>query len=171
MSGISLPFSFDAKILSEAFVSQFQVVSFKLAQVQVTGRRCWCPFDAISRNFLQLRSFSHDAILTALPFTEMTMKSSFSHGGKPEVVAVYRGTKVGSLTHYFSGFFLTDCVHKKEGGGVKGSKLSNFQHNQEYFQQTHNQGLRQLFLAVSWDLRAQYVTPEGVLICLVPIGT
>ena len=30
------------------------------------------------------------------------------------------------------------------------------------FQQTHNQGLHQLLLTVSWDLRAQHGTPDNV---------
>ena len=30
----------------------------------------------------------------------------------------------------------------------------------------HNQGLRQLFLAVSWDLGAYHDTPNGVLVSL-----
>ena len=34
------------------------------------------------------------------------------------------------------------------------------------FQQTHNQGLLQLFLTVSWDLRAQRGTPDSVLVSL-----
>ena len=34
------------------------------------------------------------------------------------------------------------------------------------FQQTHNQGLRQLLLTVSWDLRAYRGTPGGVLVSL-----
>ena len=34
------------------------------------------------------------------------------------------------------------------------------------FQQTHNQGLRQLLLTVSWDLRAWRGTPDGVLVSL-----
>ena len=34
------------------------------------------------------------------------------------------------------------------------------------FQQTHNQGLRQLLLTVSWDLRAKCGTPDGVLVSL-----
>ena len=37
------------------------------------------------------------------------------------------------------------------------------QQKQVCFQQTYNQGLRQLFLTVSWDLRA---TPNGVLVSL-----
>ena len=39
------------------------------------------------------------------------------------------------------------------------------------FQQTHNQGLRQLLLTVSWDLRAKRGTPDGVLVSLVPEAT
>ena len=34
------------------------------------------------------------------------------------------------------------------------------------FQQTHNQGLRQLLLTVSLDLRASRGTPDGVLVSL-----
>ena len=33
------------------------------------------------------------------------------------------------------------------------------QQKQVRFQQMHNQGLRQLFLTMSWDLRAQHGTP------------
>ena len=34
------------------------------------------------------------------------------------------------------------------------------------FQQTHNQGLRLLFLKVSWDLRTQRSTPDSVLVSI-----
>ena len=32
------------------------------------------------------------------------------------------------------------------------------------FEQTHSQGLRQLYLTVSWDLRTLRDTPDGVLV-------
>ena len=34
------------------------------------------------------------------------------------------------------------------------------------FQQTHNQGLRQLFLSVFWDLLAYRTTPDSVLVSM-----
>ena len=50
-------------------------------------------------------------------------------------------------------------------GGSRGARALQFleQRKQVHFQQTHNQGLRQLFLTVSWDLLAERGTPDGVL--------
>ena len=56
-------------------------------------------------------------------------------------------------------------MSRESGGGPGGPGPSQFSEQQKEmcFQQTHNQGLCQLFLTVSWDLCA---TPGGVLVSL-----
>ena len=52
-----------------------------------------------------------------------------------------------------------------KSGGAKGANARP-QQKQVRFLQTHNQGLRKLFLTVSWDLCAQCGTPDRVLVSL-----
>ena len=53
-----------------------------------------------------------------------------------------------------------------QGGEGHGSLPILEQRKQVRFQQTRNQGLLQLLLTVSWDLRALRGTPDGVFVFL-----